>query len=107
MTSCEEEYQDHPRGPDCYCTLYHGCFHRHFQIKPQIVDGAGLIPGKDKGIHDSDYFIEITIVNKALLKSVLRRKVRIFTGITIVNKALLKSVLRRKVGIFTGDNNCQ
>jgi hypothetical protein len=85
MTSCEEEYQDHPRGPDCYCTLYHGCFHRHFQIKPQIVDGAGLIPGKDKGIHDSDYFIEITIVNKALLKS----------------------VLRKKVGIFTGDNYCQ
>jgi hypothetical protein len=40
-------------GPDCYCTLYHGCFHRHFQIKPQIVDGAGLIPGKDKGIHDT------------------------------------------------------
>ena len=28
-------------------------------------------------------------------------------GITIVNKALLKSVLRKKVGIFTGDNYCQ
>ena len=75
MTSCKEEYQDHPRGPDCYCTLYHGCFHRHFHIKPLIVDGAGLTPEKDKGVHDSDYFIEITIVNKALLKSVLRKKV--------------------------------
>jgi hypothetical protein len=42
-----------------------------------------------------------------LLKSVLRKKVGIFTGITIVNKMMLKSVLRKKVGIFTGDNYCQ
>lgn len=76
MTSCENKYQNSPRGPDCYCTIYHGCYHRHFYVKPEIVNGAGLTPGKDKGVHDSDYFMEITVVNKAMLTSVLTKKVK-------------------------------
>ncbi|CAC5375018.1 unnamed protein product [Mytilus coruscus] len=80
MTFCEDNYQSSPRGPDCYCTLFHGCFHRHFHIQPVIVNGAGLIPGNDKGVHDSDYFIEVTVVNKAMLTSVLTTKITIDTS---------------------------
>ena len=76
MTECEEKYGDAPRGPSCYCTPFHGCFNKHFYVKPDIVKGAGLIPGKDKGVHDSDYYIEVSVVNKALLKTVVVRKVR-------------------------------
>ena len=76
MTACEVEYLDSPRGHDCYCTLYHGCFHRHFYIQPKIANDSGLIPGKDKGIHDYDYFIEITVVNKAMLITTITKKVR-------------------------------
>ncbi|CAG2198378.1 unnamed protein product [Mytilus edulis] len=80
MTLCEDKYQSSPRGPDCYCTLFHGCFHRHFHIQPVIVNGAGLISGNDKGVHDSDYFIEVTVVNKAMLTSVLTTKITIDTS---------------------------
>ncbi|XP_052071167.1 uncharacterized protein LOC127709606 [Mytilus californianus] len=80
MTFCEDKYQSSTRGPDCYCTLFHGCFHRHFHIQPDIVNGAGLIPGNDKGVHDSDYFIEVTVVNKAMLTSVLTTKITIDTS---------------------------
>lgn len=36
---------------------------------------SGLIIGKDKGVHDSDYYIEVTVVNKANLKTVVSKKV--------------------------------
>ncbi|CAC5375358.1 unnamed protein product [Mytilus coruscus] len=80
ITSCENMYQNSPRGSDCYCTFHHGCFHRHFHVQPEIVNGSGLTPGKDKGLHDSDYFIEITVVNKAMLMSVLTKKITIDTS---------------------------
>ena len=83
MTECEEKYTDYPRGSDCYCTLYMGCYHRHFQVQPAIVNGSGLTPGKDKGVHDSDYFIEVTVVNKAMLTTVLTRKVCYCLGISM------------------------
>jgi hypothetical protein len=45
-------------------------------IKSQIVNGSGLTLGKDRGIHDYDYFIEITVVNKAMLTTTIMKKVR-------------------------------
>ena len=75
MSVCDDKYKDSPRGSDCYCTLLHGCFHRHFHVQPQIVNGSGLTPGNEKGVHDSDYFIEVTVVNKAMLETVLIEKV--------------------------------
>ncbi|CAG2197001.1 unnamed protein product [Mytilus edulis] len=80
LSYCENKYQNSPRGYDCYCTLHHECFHRHFHVQPEIVNGSGLTPGKDKGFHDSDYFIKITVVNKAMLKSILTKKITIDTS---------------------------
>jgi len=75
LTECEEKYQNEPRGPSCYCTMFHGCYHKHFYVKPKIVKNAGLTPGKDKGVHDSDYFIEVTVINNALLETTFLKKV--------------------------------
>jgi hypothetical protein len=75
LTECEEKYQNEPRGPSCYCTMFHGCYHKHFYVKPKIVKNAGLTPGKDKGVHDSDYYVEVTVINNALLKTTFLKKV--------------------------------
>ncbi|CAC5401969.1 unnamed protein product [Mytilus coruscus] len=80
ITACELKYGDSPRGSDCYCTLYHGCFHRHFHVQPKIVNGSGLTPGKDNGVHDSDYFITVTVINKAMLKTAFTKKITIDTS---------------------------
>ncbi|XP_052095904.1 uncharacterized protein LOC127731085 [Mytilus californianus] len=80
ITACEWKYGGFPRGSDCYCTLYHGCFHRHFHVQPKIVNGSGLTPGKDNGVHDSDYFITVTVINQAMLKTVLTKKITIDTS---------------------------
>ncbi|XP_071153805.1 uncharacterized protein [Mytilus edulis] len=80
ITACDLKYRDSPRGSDCYCTLYHRCFHRHFHVQPKIVNGSGLTPGKDNGVHDSDYFITVTVINKARLKTVLTKKITIDTS---------------------------
>jgi hypothetical protein len=66
LTECEEKYKNEPRGPSCYCTMFHGCYHKHFYVKPKIVKDAGLTPRKDKGVHDSDYYVEVTVINNAL-----------------------------------------
>lgn len=55
-----------------------GAYHQHFQIKPKISKHGGLILGKDKGLHDSDYYIEVQATNNALLKTTLIKKVFIF-----------------------------
>ena len=52
-----------------------GCYHRHFQVKPEIKATGGLILNKDKGVHDSDYYIEVTVTNIANLTTVLTKKV--------------------------------
>ena len=75
ISECQRKYENAPRGPDCYCTSFHGCFHQHFVVIPKINNHSGLIVGKDKGVHDSDYYIEVTVVNKAKLKTVLSKKV--------------------------------
>lgn len=68
---CTSLYWDYPRGADCYCTPYDGCFHQHFQVKPQIHTGGtnGLHEAKHQGIHDSDYYIEVTATNMAMLQT--------------------------------------
>ena len=69
--SCTDLYGDYPKGADCYCTPYDGCFHQQFHVIPQIHDDGtnGLQESKHMGVHDSDYFIEVTATNKAMLKT--------------------------------------
>jgi hypothetical protein len=52
-----------------------GCFHRHFQIKPEIKQHGGLILNKDQGVHEYDYFIDISVTSIANLATVLTKKV--------------------------------
>ena len=52
-----------------------GAYHKHFQIKPAIKLNGGLKTEKEKGVHDSDYYLEVTATNKALLTTVLSKKV--------------------------------
>ncbi|CAC5370730.1 unnamed protein product [Mytilus coruscus] len=75
LSHCEDKYSQYPRGANCYCTPFHGCFHRHFQIKPEIKEHGGLIANKDSGTHEYDYFIEISVTSIANLTTVLTRKV--------------------------------
>ena len=69
------KYGSSPRGANCYCTPFMGCFHQHFQVKPEIKAHGGLVLGKDRGVHDSDYYIEVAVKNKALVQTVLTKKV--------------------------------
>ncbi|CAG2185452.1 unnamed protein product [Mytilus edulis] len=69
LEDCINKYGSAPKGPSCYCTMFHGCFHKHFQIRPNIVKDSGITPGMEIGLHDSDYYIEVTVTNKALLKT--------------------------------------
>jgi hypothetical protein len=46
-------------------------------VIPAIKADGGLKIGKDKGLHDSDYYLEVTAVNKAQLTTVLSKKVNI------------------------------
>lgn len=34
----------------------------------------GLFPGKDTGVHDYDYYVEIAVTNNAQLVTILRQK---------------------------------
>jgi hypothetical protein len=76
MTECVQKYGNYSRGPNCYQTSHWGAYHRHFQVKPEVKRDGGLVHGKDSGAHDSDYFLEVKATNKALLSTVLTRKVR-------------------------------
>ncbi|CAC5390406.1 unnamed protein product [Mytilus coruscus] len=69
LNDCIKQYGSTPRGSSCYCTMFHGCYHKHFQIRPNIVKYSEIKPGKEKGLYDSDYYIEVTATNKALLKT--------------------------------------
>lgn len=88
LTICESKYEYEPRGPSCYCTMFHGCYHKHFHVKPKLADigkDAGLIVGNDKGVHDSDYVIEIKVINNALIKSTAVKKVKNFSFCSYLN----------------------
>ncbi|XP_076085327.1 uncharacterized protein LOC143056126 [Mytilus galloprovincialis] len=77
LTHCEDKYSQYPRGANCYCTPFHGCFHRHFQIKPEIKKHGGLREHKSYGTHEYDYFIMISVTSIANLTTVLTRKISI------------------------------
>ena len=57
----------------CYCTSFDGCYHQHFQVNPKITtDGLNRLnenETKHHVIHESNYFVEVTATNKAMLKT--------------------------------------
>ena len=75
LAECNETYSNYSRGANCYLTNHVGAYHKHFQIKPQIKKHGGLIIGKDKGLHDSDYYLEVQVTNNALLTTTMLKKV--------------------------------
>jgi hypothetical protein len=75
LVECQTAYGSYARGANCYCTSFMGCFHRHFQIKPEIKAHGGLQLNLDKGVHDSDYFIEISVTSKANRTTMATKKV--------------------------------
>ncbi|KAK3099491.1 hypothetical protein FSP39_005250, partial [Pinctada imbricata] len=81
IDNCTDYYSTFPRGADCYCTPFWGCYHRHFQVKPTIKtilgQPSGLVSGKDSGVHDTDYYIEVSATSKALLTTVIHKKITI------------------------------
>ncbi|XP_062576068.1 uncharacterized protein LOC134237945 [Saccostrea cucullata] len=77
LAECIQKYGNYSRGPKCYQTNYWGAYHQHFQVKPDVKKNGGLIPGKEIAAHDSDYFIEINATNKALLSTILTKKITI------------------------------
>ncbi|CAC5360418.1 unnamed protein product [Mytilus coruscus] len=77
LSSCNSTYGSYARGANCYCTPFQGCFHRHFQIKPEIKTTVGLLQNKDKGMHEYDYYIEVSITNIAKITTVLKKKITI------------------------------
>ncbi|XP_053398947.1 uncharacterized protein LOC128556937 [Mercenaria mercenaria] len=82
LDKCNQNYGLYARGPNCYCSPYNGCFHRHFQIKPQVsvFNNSGIHFGQEVGEHEYDYFIEVTVKNGAELTSVLQKKITIDTS---------------------------
>ncbi|XP_055997828.1 uncharacterized protein LOC125647098 [Ostrea edulis] len=79
-SECESRYGSYARGANCYETPFWGAYHKHFQVIPAIKADGGLKVGKDKGLHDSDYFMEVTAVNKAKLTTILSKKITIDTS---------------------------
>lgn len=76
---CLRRYGNCSRGPNCYQTNHWGAFHKHFQIKPEVKRDGGLIHGKDVGLHDSEYYLEVKVTNIALLSTLLTKKVKRLT----------------------------
>lgn len=56
-------------------TPFWGAYHKHFQVKPAIKVQGGLKVGMDKGVHDSDYYLEVSATSKAELTTILSKKV--------------------------------
>ncbi|KAK3101903.1 hypothetical protein FSP39_007221, partial [Pinctada imbricata] len=81
LSTCQSTYGSYPRGANCYCTAFWGCYHQHFQVKPEIKTiqnvSSGLVVGKDQGVHDSDYYIEVSVTSKAKLTTILSKKITI------------------------------
>ncbi|XP_069132408.1 uncharacterized protein [Argopecten irradians] len=82
LTDCESQYASYPRGANCYCTRYSGCYHQHYHVKPQLVGDptkGGVYTGKERGVHNHDYVFEVTATNNALVNSTLSFKITIDT----------------------------
>ena len=62
--------------------MFHGCYHKSFHVKPLVVTDSGITPGKEKGVHDSDYYVEVTVINNALLKTTKTIKVGLYSPAT-------------------------
>ncbi|KAK3101031.1 hypothetical protein FSP39_000383, partial [Pinctada imbricata] len=81
LSTCQSTYGGYPRGANCYCTPFWGCHHQHYQVKPAVKGTAlnpiGLVPSLSSGIHDSDYFIEVSATNRAQLTTILRKKITV------------------------------
>ncbi|XP_046557203.1 uncharacterized protein LOC124266453 [Haliotis rubra] len=81
IVDCKSAKANAPRGANCYCTPAKGCYHRHFQVKPIVVDSSrrrgGIFSNKNKGSHDSDYYLEVTVTNHAKLTTKVEFKVTI------------------------------
>ncbi|XP_025086756.1 uncharacterized protein LOC112559635 [Pomacea canaliculata] len=79
LQQCQTRYGSYARGANCYCTGPVGCYHRHFQVKPVIVDVSlghgGLFSNGSVGVHDYDYYIEVTVVNHAKLSTTIRKQI--------------------------------
>ena len=71
IEDCETKYAAYARGPQCYCTPFDGCYHRHYQVKPLVTttNEDGLLDGKHIGVHDGDYFLEVVAINWAGLET--------------------------------------
>ncbi|XP_025086754.1 uncharacterized protein LOC112559633 [Pomacea canaliculata] len=79
LQQCQTHYGSYARGANCYCTGPVGCYHRHFQVKPVIVDFSlghgGIFSNGSVGVHDYDYYIEVTAVNHAKLSTTIRKQI--------------------------------
>ncbi|XP_046562885.1 uncharacterized protein LOC124271769 [Haliotis rubra] len=84
IANCKRAYTDAPRGANCYCTPAKVCYHRHFQVKPIVVDSSlphgGIFSNKSRGSHDSDYYLEVNVTNRAKLKTKMEFKVTVDTS---------------------------
>nr|XP_034301655.1 uncharacterized protein LOC105322112 [Crassostrea gigas] len=77
---CQSKYGSYARGANCYVTPFWGAYHKHFQVKPAIKVQGGLKVGMDKGVHDSDYYLEVSATSKAELTTILSKKITIDTS---------------------------
>ncbi|KAL8561571.1 hypothetical protein ACOMHN_024807 [Nucella lapillus] len=82
LAECQTQYASYIRGPNCYCTGLVGCFHQHFQVQPLVISSSlyshgGIFHDKNSGIHDYDYFMEVTVYNHANLSTTLRRQITV------------------------------
>ncbi|XP_046561789.1 uncharacterized protein LOC124270793 [Haliotis rubra] len=84
IADCKSANANAPRGANCYCTPAKGCYHRHFQVKPIVVDSSlqhgGIFSNKSRGSHDSDYYLEVNVTNHAKLTTKMEFKVTIDTS---------------------------
>ncbi|KAL3873868.1 hypothetical protein ACJMK2_036952, partial [Sinanodonta woodiana] len=94
MSECAQKYGPYPRGEKCYCTPFHGCYHKHFQVKPEIVLSGGLFQNGSKGLHDGDYYFQVIALNWAFHRTVETIKITVDTSPPhqgIVNEGFLGS----------------
>ncbi|KAK7500608.1 hypothetical protein BaRGS_00008183, partial [Batillaria attramentaria] len=80
LDNCQTTYGGYARGPNCYCTGAAGCYHRHFQVKPTIIDSnvqdhGGIFNHASTGVHDYDYHLEVTVRNHAKLTTTIRKQI--------------------------------
>ncbi|KAK3589056.1 hypothetical protein CHS0354_008706 [Potamilus streckersoni] len=81
MSECTQKYGPYPRGANCYCTPFHGCYHKHFQVKPVIVSAKeGLFQNGSKGLHDGDYYFQVIALNGAFHRTVETMKITVDTS---------------------------